>query len=354
MASLHRPRCEGDAFGAVRSAVFALVAGASLTACNMTKLAANSTADVFHQAAPAFDEQLDYDFAKQAAPGSIMQLEGVLRVLPDNELLLFDACRSWTSYAFGFVEEDLEIAGERGDLEGADRQRARARRMHLRARDLGRRLLERKRSGFQLALARGPDPLRAFLAEHFRDRTDAPALLWTGFAWGAAIDISRDDPALVADLPLARVLVERSVELDENCENAAGLAFLGYVDASTGEAMGGHPDAGKKRFERALALTHRKSLMVQMNFARSYAVEKQDRGLFVALLEEVAKTGPDVNPAARLTNEVARRRALRLLRRVDELFDLASTVPSSTRVAGARASAAFESESLSGSGGGSP
>src|SRR5215471_20243845 len=109
--------------------VCALALGASLAACNMTKLAATSTADVFHQAAPAFDEQLDYDFAKQAAPGSIMQLEGLLRVLPENELLLFDACKSWTSYAFGFVEEEMEIAVERGDLETADRQRARAQRM---------------------------------------------------------------------------------------------------------------------------------------------------------------------------------------------------------------------------------
>src|SRR5215471_2830227 len=313
--------------------VCALALGASLAACNMTKLAATSTADVFHQAAPAFDEQLDYDFAKQAAPGSIMQLEGVLRVLPDNELLLFDACKSWTSYAFGFVEEEMEIAAERGDLQTADHQRARAQRMHLRARDLGRRLLERKSSGFQQAAQRGPDALRAFLAEHFRDRADAPALLFTGFAWGAAIDISRDDPALVADLPIARVLVERSVELDESCENANGLAFLRYVDASTSEAMGGHPEAGKKRFERALALTRHKALMVQMNFARSYAIEKQNRALFLALLQEVAKTGPDVNPSSRLTNEVARRRAVRLLRRVDELFDRSSTLSSSTKVA---------------------
>jgi hypothetical protein len=302
----------------------ALLAGIALApafaGCDMTRFTARSTAGLFERAAPAFEEQGDYEFARQAAPASIMQLEGVLLIEPEDERLLLATARAWTSYAFGFIEDDLELAENRGDLEGADHQRARARRMYLHARDLGRRLLKQRADDTEQAFAAGPDRLREFLARELRDRDDAPALFWTGYAWGAAIDISRDDPALVADLSLAKTLVERSVELDETYYEAAGHTFLGYSAAILGRTLGGDPEGGRRHFERALALTRRKALMAQLNYARSYAVQTQNRTLFSALLREVVQASPDLNPRARLPNEVARRRAARLLARADTLF----------------------------------
>jgi hypothetical protein len=291
-----------------------------LPGCDMTRFTARSSAGLFERAMPAFEEQADYEFARQAAPASIMQLEGILRVEPDEPRLLLAAAQAWTSYAFGFVEDELQVVEDRGDLEGADRQRARARRMYLHARDLGRRLLEKNATGTERAISAGPDRLREFLARELRAASDAKALFWTGYAWGAAIDISRDDPALVADLSLAKTLVERSVQLDETYYEAAGHTFLGYSDASLSRALGGNPEAGRQHFERALSLTRRSALMAHVNYARSYAVQTQNRTLFLTLLQEASRAGVDLNPRARLPNEVARRRAARLLAHVDELF----------------------------------
>jgi hypothetical protein len=291
-----------------------------LAGCDMTKFTARSTAGLFERAAPAFDELSDYEFAKQAAPASIMQLEGVLRIEPEDPRLLLAAAQSWTSYAFGFVEEELELAEARGDLKDADHQRARARRMYLHARDLGRRWLTARASGAERALSAGPDRLRDFLTRELDDEADAKALFWTGNAWGAAIDISRDDPELLADLPLARTLVEHSVKLDERYYGAAGHIFLGCSHASLSPALGGDPKAGHGHFERALALTRRTALMVHVNYARCYAVQTQNRARFVALLQEASRAGVDLDPQARLPNEIARRRAARLLAQVDELF----------------------------------
>jgi hypothetical protein len=292
----------------------------ALAGCDMTKFTARSSAGLFERAAPAFDELADYEFAKQAAPASIMQLEGILRIEPEDPRLLLAAAQAWTSYAFGFVEDEAELAEQRGDLAGADRQRARARRMYLHARDLGRRWLSERASGAEQALSAGPDKLQAFLARELDEESDAKALFWTGNAWGAAIDISRDDPALLADLPLARTLVEHSVRLDERYYGAAGHVFLGCSHATLSPALGGDPKAAHRHFERALALTRRTALMVQINYARCYAVQTQNRGLFVSLLGETSRASVDLNPQARLPNEVARRRAARLLSRVDELF----------------------------------
>lgn len=302
-------------------AVLALLASTSVLAgCDLTKLTAQSSARLFHRASVAFEEQQDYELAGQAAPAFILQLEGILRVVPEDEELLFTASKSWTAYAFGFIEDDMQALEERGELDGAERQRARARRMYLRGRDLGRRLLEQMASGAEQAIKAGPDRLREFLARELDSAEDAPALFWTGYAWGVAIDISRDDPTLVADLELARVLVERSLELDETYYDAAAHTFLGYDKSILSPALGGDPEAGRRHFDRALALTRRTALMVQMNFARSYALQTQQRELFQSLLREVISAGPDLNPAARLPNEIARRRAERLLAQTDELF----------------------------------
>jgi hypothetical protein len=288
--------------------------------CDMTTLTAHSSASLFRRASVAFDEQSDYELARQAAPAFILQFEGVLRVVPDDEDVLFSACKSWSSYAFGFIEDEMQAAEARGDLDEAERQRVRARRMYLRARDLGLRLLDQMTSGTSAATRAGPESLEKFLETEFEDGDDAPALFWTGYAWGAAIDISRDDPALVADLPLARVLVERSVDLDESYQHAAGHTFLGYDDSVFSPALGGDPESGRQHFERALTLTKRKALMVQLNYARSYAAQTQRRDLFVSLLNEVVSAPSEEADPNRLANEVARRRALHLLGRVDDLF----------------------------------
>jgi hypothetical protein len=317
--SRRRTRC---GFAAEVSWLVALLTLA--VGCDMTTFTAHSSAKLFRRASVAFDEQPDYELAREAAPALILQLEGVLRVVPDDRDLLFSASKSWASYAFGFIEDDMQAAEARGDLEEADRARARARRMYLRARDLGLELLEQMAPGAKAAAKAGPDSLAKFARAEFDDSEDAPALLWTGNAWGAAIDISRDDPTLLADKELARVLVERSVELDESYQFASGHTFLGYDRAILGPALGGDPEEGKKHFERALSLTKRKALLVQLNYARSYAAQTQSRDLYVSLLNEIITT-PDDAGASRLANEVARRRARRLLEHVDELFPPALT-----------------------------
>ena len=141
-------------------------------------------------------------------------------------------------------------------------------------------------------------------------------LLWAGTSWGSAINVGKNDMSLVPDLPFARALVERSVELDDTIDYGAGWNFLAVVHA---ESLGGDLEKSRELFERALEQTERRSLLVQLSYAQSYSVKVGDRDLFVQLLSEVLEAG-DVLPARRMSNVLAKRRAARLLRRVDEFF----------------------------------
>lgn len=299
------------------SFAFAALAAPAMLAsgCDLTRLTANSTANLVEEAAPAFDQHWDYELAGQAAPGSILQLEGIHRVVPDNETILLQLAKSYTGYAYGWVEDELERVDPM-DFQREEHLRHRARLMYLRARNFAFRLIRLHADGFDDAYGSGLEEFRRWLRETFEDPEDAPMLLWAGYAWGSAINVSRDDPMLIADLGFAKALVEHSVALDPTYYNAAGLTFLGVV---TAEEPGGDPENAVPYFERALEITDRKALIIQYNYARSYAVRTQNRQLFDELLNEVIEAG-DVLPEARLANKIARRRARRLRARADELF----------------------------------
>jgi len=146
-----------------------------------------------------------------------------------------------------------------------------------------------------------------------------PVLFWTGYAWGSAINAGRDDPEMILNLPYARSTVERAVALDSSFFNYSGLTFLAVVNAALPEALGGSPEEAQRLFEQALELTERRFFTVQVSYARTYAVQTQNRELYIRLLREVVDGG-DPEPSARLANRMARRRAIRWLERTDQLF----------------------------------
>jgi len=271
--------------------------------------------NLFERAAPAFNEHWDYEFAGQAAPGSILQLEGIWRVTPDNETLILEIAKSYTGYAYGWIEDELERVDPM-DFEREEHLRTRARLMYLRARNFAFRRIRLEEDGFDEARAGALPEFERWLRENFDDEEDAPMLLWAGYSWGSAINVSRDDPMLIADIGYTKALVARSVELDPTYYNAAGLTFMGVI---TSEELGGDPEGAVAHFDRALEITDRRMLLIQYNYARSYAVRTQNRELFDRLLDEVEEAG-DILPAARLANKIAKRRARRLRAQADDLF----------------------------------
>lgn len=308
---LRRPR-------AVLSLGLALLA-LPQSGCDMTRFTAGTTANMFGRAAVGLESHFDYELVGDALPSNILQLEGIFRIVPDNEQLGLTLTKAYVSYGYGWVEDEIEQAQERGDLEEEERLMARARLLYERGRNIGLHLMRLRDRGIDDALRGGHEGFVEYIARRYTSRDDVPLLFWTGYAWGSAINAGRDDPELVLSLPFARALVERAVQLDASYYNYSGLTFLGVVNASLPEALGGNPERAREYFEQALAATGRRFFTVQFSYARTYAVQAGDRNLFVRLLREVVDGG-DPEPEARLANRMTRRRAIRWLRRMDQLF----------------------------------
>ncbi len=282
--------------------------------CSLQRLAVDQTAGIIVAAAPAIQQEGDFEYARQALPAGLVQVQGLWQVAPDNEDLLLQLASGYAAYALVFLEDEMEAAADDPD-EYARRER-RVTRFFLRSRRYGLRLVEQQNEGFRAALKGGHSDVRAYLSE--RDEDDVPALFWTSYAWGAAIGHSLDDIELIADIPTVLTLMERVAELDGSYQGGGVHTFLGSVYAGIGEAVGGDPEKGKRHFEKALRQQRRRDLLALVQYAKTYCVNTQNREKFRALLREVIDA-PDYREN-RLVNTAAKRRARRLLAREDELF----------------------------------
>jgi hypothetical protein len=291
----------------------------SLGGC-IKSLAADTTADFLTDAAPAVRGYFDYETAGYAAANALLQLEGLHSVTPEHDGLTLAMAQGYIAYAFGWVMDKHEDALLLGKYEEADRQQARAYVMYTRARQLLLKLMRKRDPGIDEALSGDPDQLRVYLRTHYPDpKDDSELVFWCAIAWGSELTNAPSLLDTVVDLPFVKVLAQHSIELDERYENAGALALLGGIESSLPEQAGGDWKKGKAYFERALKLSGRRNHLHHINYARIYAINAQDRQLFVSLLREVIEAGDQGNDV-RMSNKVARRRAERNLAHVDELF----------------------------------
>jgi hypothetical protein len=300
--------------GLAKGVLFGLLL--TLAACDTAKLAANSSAALFSRAAPGVEEHWDYELVGKSFPASIMQLEGLLRVVPDNEVIGLSLVGAYIGYGVGWIEDRVEVADAADDWKEAEHLRRRALVMYTRAWELSKHFMRNRDPGLDAALAGGVDTLDAWLHEVFVDKEDAAILLWAGSSLGARINMGMEDIDTVADLPLAKVILARSVELDPNFMFMTGKMTMAVLAASE---FPPDMERAKVLFDEVLEKTERRNLMVQMNMARYYAVNVGDSELFRELLNEVLDAG-DVLPEARLNNVLARRRAKRYLSRIEYFF----------------------------------
>jgi hypothetical protein len=278
----------------------------SQTGCIKAMLT-NGQISATRQASGALDTVGDFEVGKAAVASGLVQFEGMHRLAPDNTDALFLLTKGWAGYAFGFAEDDMEVAADKNDDELASYHRRRARMAYERAIFYGLELLRHRADGFDAAKKNEP-AFRKWLDDHFDDKEDAETLFWVGYAWMGRVNLTKDS-ALIGELFVGVTMVEKSVQLDPSYNHYAGQTALGAYHART--AMSEMADA-QKLFEDTLAKTERKSLVVQLQYAVRYACNKGDRAMYEKLINEVL-TADDPDPQQRFTNMIAKRRARRAL-----------------------------------------
>jgi predicted anti-sigma-YlaC factor YlaD len=284
--------------------------------CSLRRLALDQTASILKDSLPAFETEWDFELVESSLPASIKVVEGFLASAPDNRDLLLMAAQAYASYALVVLEDQLERAPE--DSPAAAALGLRVREMYLRGHRYGLALLATRHPGIHAAFAGDQAALERALAACAA--RDVPALFWAGMPLASAVNVARDDVTMLPYLPRAKALVARALELDEKYYHGGAHMIFGALLGSMGKMLGGDPERSRKHFARALEITGRRFLMVQLMYAKTLAVQTQDRNLFRKLLGEVLKAELAIYPEQKLANVAAKRRARRLLAREAELF----------------------------------
>lgn len=289
-----------------------------LSSCDLQRLTVDQTADVFYDGSVAIDREPDPQLAREAIPASLKTLETFLVSAPDNPKLLELLAKGYYSYAFAFLEGDLERAQvEFAEEETIETLRRRCVIHYLRARDYGFRLLDNP----ELEQAARDGDIEKLEAELDNvDKEDVPGLFWAGYGWASAINLNQGDTDMVGSLTTVEVMMKRVEQLDTDYFAGGVLYFFGVFYASRPPMFGGKPELAKEYFERAMESHGEANQMIPFLYARFYAPAVQDRELFVEKMHGVATAEVDDYPDLRLNNEVARERARFWLENMDELI----------------------------------
>lgn len=276
-----------------------------LGACSPRMMLVRSVADQLAGQGQA--EEDDVQLARDASPFYLKLSESVLRQTPEHLGLAEAVAGGFTQYAYAFVAFEAEKLQTK-DARAAQAMNQRAARLYGRARRHAMTALELHHAGLAQALAEGEkNPLRL-------KRECVAVAYWAAAAWGAQIALSKDQPELVADLPLVLRLAELAWLAQPEHGDGALASLMGTLEAAR---PGGSAAAAQGYFARATTLAAGRQAGVFVAQAEALALPAGDRGAFEALLRQALAAS---DARRDLGNEVMRQRALWLLDTADERF----------------------------------
>lgn len=297
----------------VQAVLVLAFAVSAFPACSLKRIAINSVADSLAESGDAFASDADPDLVRDAVPFSLKLVESLLAEVPEHRGLLLTACSGFTQYAYAFVDSDAEML-KLDDYTRHVKLQRRARKLYLRGRDYCVRSLELEHPGIAARLARDPEATAAVLK-----KKDVPLMYWTAAAWGKAVALSLDVPAIAGDFPIVQALARRALALDPSF-NLGAIHELMITLESLPEDMGGSRDRAAQEYERAVALTAGNSASPHVSYALGVLLPQQKRQEFVALITKALDVDVDKEPRLRLSNVLAQQYAQYLLDHLDDLF----------------------------------
>lgn len=338
-----------------------------LGACSAVKTAGvNAVAGALSVGGDGWAVDDDPELIREALPFALKTQETLIAEVPNNGDLLLATCRSFTQYAYAYVETEALLV-EAQDYRRARSLKQRALSLYLRARDYCLRSLA-VRTGVEvdeglLGYARHravmaqvgslTSQLRLDTASVLRqlDVGDRDLAYWTGAAWGAAVSLGLDRPELAADVPIVRALIEQALQFERvggtaACDPATvpqlqptepsppSALTAQFCDTTIYETLisldalpeelGGSLPRARQHFQDAIDLSGGLSASAYVSMAASVCVQEQKRDEYVSLLERALAIDVDADSAnayhRRLANLIAQQRARHLLEIVDDFF----------------------------------
>jgi hypothetical protein len=300
-----------------RSVVALFLLSVAASGCSIDRMAANNMVPVLRRTDDAFERSHTIRAAREAGPGLLFTLDGLVATSPMNEELLELAAQMNATFAFGFLEEE-DPAWANELYEKAQRYAKRA--LEVRDPELA--------HAVEAKLADKPK-----IEDVAKDAV--PALFWYTFAWGSRINLNRSDEKLIGELGQVDRGMQAVIEKDETFFNGGPHLYFAIRYASLSKNMGGDPAKARSHFDAVDRITGGKHLMARFLRAKfwssSLANTASDASIevmtvaqkaawddFLGTLKAVVEAKDDLWPEQRLANELAKAKSRKLLAKPSE------------------------------------
>ena len=268
--------------------------------------------------AEALETLGDADVARAGTEAQLAELEGLYRLSPQDDDILFALVRAWTVYGTVFLQdarESLDLTGEpttlaQTSLASAEQTSHKERHALERAAGFGLTALAKRGSGLDEA-RRTRDGFSRWAEDHLSGQRDGEIAYWIGRAWLSRSRLGKGDPqGRSFEAFVGTVLLERSSRIAPGYARFGAATALAGAQAETREGL----DEARRTFELLLEKTQKKALAVHVEYALRVACASGDALLYERLLNDVLGS---VDPGLdeRLANVFAKRKARRALSR---------------------------------------
>ncbi len=250
----------------------------------------------------------DLQLAREASAFYLKFSESVLSETPGHLKLAESVSAGFTQYAYAFVASDAERLDAKHPKEAAA-MRLRAARLYARAHRHAMKALEKNNPSL-IASLRQPN----LVSQQKIAEQQVPLAYWAAASLGGWISMSKDDPDLVADLPIAMRLAELAWHTTPDFGHGALASLMGTLESAK---VGGSQRKAQAYFDQAIALSQGQEAGPYVAKAEGLALPAQDQKQFEQLLLQAIAVSQQHRS---LQNEVMRERAQWLLASMDDLF----------------------------------
>lgn len=264
-----------------------------LTGCSLNKLAVKTTSGIIQNGMPAVFRERDPQYVKEALPANLQLMSMLIENDDSDPALLTAAAQGFCGYAFMFLEDESEARASAFYEKGGAYA-----------------LKAAEREGVVKEGAIDPALLIA---------KSVPAAFWRVFCRAAFINLNRNEPDAIAELPKIMPIAERLAAVRPDYYYNGVYAILGAYHAIRPKILGGDAAKARANFDEALKGPGTDFLLNKFMAAKMYAVAAQDAEFFDKALNEILSAELK-DDEARLPNEVAKLKAKKLLEKKDELF----------------------------------
>lgn len=244
-------------------------------------------------------KQTDLELVCEGAPAYLLMVDSMIASENNDTDLLRIGAQSYSGYVAamaecGYPEERIAAIADKSYLYGTS-------------------LLD---NYLPLAKETSPEEFDSSLEQ--LDKNDLEDIFWGSLAWITWIQQQQGSPAALADLITIEKIMNRILELDETYQQGGAHLFFGAYHAAKPEMLGGKPAQSKMHFEKALEISKRSFLLIQVTYAETYGRLSLNKKLHNELLQEVIDFPLEKSPENALSNQIAKRRAVKLM--ADDYF----------------------------------